>query len=133
MISSVSESRARAIGGWSYTRHKKDKWDKGESLAHDHYIRQWCLCLSQNYTIRGGEIDLIMQKGDHLFFVEVKVVDAMDDYFDYITPAKKRHLQRSIKKYLHQHPIFAGCSYQVDVVFVKYNEIELICENVFLS
>jgi Holliday junction resolvase-like predicted endonuclease len=35
--------------------------------------------LETNYTIPGGELDVIAQKNGEIVFVEVKVVDYVDD------------------------------------------------------
>jgi len=35
--------------------------------------------LGQNYTIKGGEIDIVAENQKEVVFIEVKVVDSLDD------------------------------------------------------
>ncbi len=110
------------------TRDKKDKWDKGETLVAEHYQNIWHRLLEQKYTIPWGELDLIFQKDKLLTFVEVKVVDYIDDLQNYITPKKLWHIRYTIAYYLLQHP--SNKEYVLDIVFVKDNSIFEIYENV---
>jgi len=50
----------------------KQTGNRGESLAVDYLKRLNYRVIKRNYTIRGGEIDLIASDGDVLVFVEVK-------------------------------------------------------------
>lgn len=43
-----------------------------ETVATNHLLKQGFKLLAENYTVRGGEIDLIMQCGEAVVFVEVR-------------------------------------------------------------
>ena len=51
-------------------RQSLGKW--GEEAVCAHLKKKGYAILERNYRIRGGEIDIIAQKKDHVAFVEVK-------------------------------------------------------------
>jgi len=110
------------------TTYKKDKGDEGEALVAIHYQNHWYTLLERKYQIKNGELDLIFQKDNILTFVEVKVVDYMDDFHDYVTLKKLWHVKHTIEYYLFTHP--TKVEYTLDVVFVKNNSIFEVYENV---
>ncbi len=50
-----------------------DRGKQAESLAAEYLRRQGLKLVERNYRCRHGEIDLIMQEGDALVFVEVRL------------------------------------------------------------
>lgn len=50
----------------------RKKGNEFEAKALRHLERQGLKLLERNFTIRGGEIDLIMEEGNTLVFVEVR-------------------------------------------------------------
>jgi putative endonuclease len=52
--------------------NRKHTGDDAETQACDFLIRQGLRLLERNFHCRGGEIDLIMQHGDSLVFIEVR-------------------------------------------------------------
>jgi len=92
-----------------------------ESLACEYLINQWYSIIEQNYTIRWWELDIVVRKWQILTFVEVKLVNHVLDLHDYITPAKLKHLHRTIEFYLREHRHDGDI--QLDVIFVRYGEI----------
>ena len=110
------------------TRYKKDKGEKGEKIVAQHYQDNWYTLIQTNYTIAWWEIDLILKRHDILTFVEVKVVDYIDDLYDYVTPKKLGHVKHTIAYYLLEHP--TDKDHVLDVVFVKDNSIVEVYENV---
>ena len=98
-------------------------------------VKQWYLdhnyeLLAVNRTIHGSEIDLIVQESQSLVFVEVKVVDAIEDTLEYISKAKCRALIRGIETYLMRYP--NEREVRVDLVFVQQGEILEVIEDVSL-
>lgn len=70
---------------------------------------------------RFGEIDLIMEDGATLVFVEVRY-RARSDYGGAaasVTTAKRRRLQRAIGVYLTRHPRAASRPLRADVVAIS--------------
>lgn len=110
------------------TKYKKKKGKEWEKLVAEYYQNIWHILLEENYTIPWGELDLIFQKDKLLTFVEVKVVDHIEDLQNYITKKKLWHVKYTIAYYLLQHP--SNKEYVLDIVFVKDNSIFEVYENV---
>ncbi len=110
--------------------NKRSQGKEGEEIALQAYLEEWYSLVERNFTIRGGEIDLIVENAEHLHFVEVKVVDSIDDLHNYITSAKLKHITKTIQRYLHTHPTTK--TIQIDIVFVQQGSILEIYRNVTL-
>ena len=106
----------------------KEIWKAAEQLVADHYANSSHKIIEMNYTIRGGEIDIIAETNDELVFIEVKAVHHTDDLYNYITPVKLSALQKTINYYLYKHPQHKP--FRLDVAFVKWNTIFQIYKNV---
>ena len=67
-----------------------------EDLAREYLLRQGLVWKASNYRARMGEIDLIMQDGSHLVFVEVRArVDAKyGGALESVTSAKQRKIMK---------------------------------------
>ena len=110
------------------TRRLKDKWQAGEDLVAKHYESLWYKILDRNYTFSDGELDIVATKGNRLVFLEVKVVDHIDDISGYVSPKKLWFLKRAIERYVTDHPSDKELS--LDVAFVHGNTIIEVYENV---
>lgn len=110
--------------------YKKIQWYQGETLVQSRYEQKWYTCREKNFTIRGGEIDLIMENEWELVVVEVKVVNYVDNLHDYITAKKLFTLRNAIDTYLRKYP--SQKKVRVDIVFVKNEEIVEVFENIEL-
>jgi putative endonuclease len=51
---------------------RQDSGRAAENLARDHLQQQGLRLLAQNWSCRGGELDLVMLDGDTVVFVEVR-------------------------------------------------------------
>lgn len=100
----------------------------GERLVWEHYLGQGYTHVMSNFTVRGGEIDLIVENEETTVFVEVKVVDHIDDLFGYVTEKKLYFLHKVIERYCQDHE--TKDALRIDVVFVKAGKIVEIYENV---
>lgn len=60
--------------------------------------------LAQNYTVRGGEIDLIFQSQRYVVFLEIKLRPTLTDALAAITPAQQRRIRRTAQSWLAKHP-----------------------------
>ncbi|MFZ2150763.1 MAG: YraN family protein [Candidatus Absconditicoccaceae bacterium] len=108
--------------------YKKKKGYKGEKIVADYYRSKFYNILSQNYTIKGGEIDIVAENTKEVVFIEVKVVDSLDDIQGCVNPKKIYFLERSIEDYIAKQNIDKDI--RLDVVFVKDNTIIQVYENV---
>ena len=90
-----------------------------EERALQFLQQQGCLLRERNWHCRYGEIDLIMQHGEMLLFVEVKFrrSNAFGGAAYSITPAKLAKLQRSAEHYLQTQHINPPC--RLDAVLLQ--------------
>ncbi|MBF0931813.1 MAG: YraN family protein [candidate division SR1 bacterium] len=106
----------------------KSKGYKGEKIALERYLQREYTLLDQNFTIPGGEIDLIFTKGETIIFVEVKVVDGISERDNYLSPKKIQSLERSIENYCYIKGIEKEI--RLDLVFIQNSSIVEIYENI---
>lgn len=73
----------------------KQKGAYAEALALRYLQTQGLTVVQQNFTVKGGEIDLIMREGKTLVFVEVKARHAQSlvGPFESVTPVKIKRIQ----------------------------------------
>jgi putative endonuclease len=74
--------------------------------------------LARRYAAAGGEIDLIMIRGETIAFVEVKARGLMDEALVAIGAAKRRRFSRAARAWLARHPAAASKIWRADAVFV---------------
>ncbi len=109
-------------------KYKKTKGYKWEDIAKKHYKKTWYQFIESNFTIRWGELDLIFQSEDKIIFIEVKVIDSIDQLQNYITQRKIQTLQKTIQTYLWKYK--KDKAPRLDFVFIKNNKILEIYEDV---
>jgi Holliday junction resolvase-like predicted endonuclease len=73
-------------------------------------------------------LDVIAQKNGEIVFVEVKVVNYVDDLMWYIKPQKLKFLEKTIQDYMYKKNL--DFDVRLDVAFVKNNGILEVFENV---
>lgn len=112
----------------SDSRNKRSIGDAGEKIAKQYLIEKWWNIKEENYTIRWGEIDLIVEDDDYIVCIEVRAVNIVDDLMAYMTDKKLWFLARTFKTYLHVSP--SPLQPRIDVIFVKDNKIWEVYENV---
>jgi len=74
--------------------------------------------LARRYAAAGGEIDLIVARGDTIAFVEVKTRGSMDDALAAITATKRQRFSRAARAWLARNPHAQGKTWRVDAVFI---------------
>ena len=107
---------------------RRQKGYAGEELVLKNYLARGYDHLVSNFTIRGGEIDIIVENDDTTVFVEVKVINHIDDIFGYVTDKKLYFLRKAIEHYMIEQP--TKPQIRLDVVFVKGDQIVEAYENV---
>ncbi len=104
---------------------------KGEDLALKFLQKRGFVIKDRNYKRPWGEIDLVVQKGDDLRFVEVKTITIKEnvprgtDFYepeDNIHSYKLKRLAKVIETYLHQKDIAGNIDWQIDVVAVYLDQ-----------
>ena len=74
--------------------------------------------LARRYAASGGEVDLIVMRGDTIAFVEVKARGRMDDALSAITPTKRRRFSRAVRAWLSRNAWAADRTWRADAVFI---------------
>ena len=105
----------------SGSANKRDIGNLGEDAVCDYLRRTGAEILCRNFTVRGGEIDIIARQGELLLFVEVKTrrLNALQSGAAAVTPRTQQHLICAAEQYLLRYP----CDLQprFDVAEVTYS------------
>lgn len=92
-----------------------------EDTAKAYLLEQGYTFLTANYSIRGAEIDLIMQDGEVIVFVEVK--QRKNSHYgaplDFINPAKLQRLRQAALHYLIHN-------FKRDDIFSRFDAVALL-------
>lgn len=95
---------------------------QGENYAAKYLEDKGYIIIERNYKVRGGEIDIIAQKGEIIAFVEVKTrkQGSMTTAADAVTLKKKKNIVNTAIRYLWEKGIDLQPRY--DVAEVYYNK-----------
>lgn len=74
--------------------------------------------LAWRVSIGGGEIDLIVRRGDVVAFVEVKARPTLEEASLSIDARKRRLVSRAVRAWIAREPWSAGLTLRADAVFV---------------
>lgn len=106
--------RSRADRRLALSRGARAEWIALLALM----LRGW-RPVARRYRAPGGEIDLVVRRGDVVAFVEVKARAHLDDAELAITAEKRRRIARAVNHWLVRNPwAQAGWSLRLDAVFV---------------
>ena len=96
---------------------------KGETLAAQYLQSKGYEILENNFTRRGGEIDLVAKKSGLFIFVEVKTRtgEQFGTGEESLNHTKKLHLKRAIARWLAEKNKTEDADYRVDMVSVMLN------------
>ena len=99
--------------------NKRQVGNKGEDLACDYLKNLGYKILTRNFTIRGGEIDIVARDREELVFVEVKlrVGNQFGTAKESITYWKLKALQKTALFYI-QKINWANRPYRFDLVAI---------------
>lgn len=93
----------------------------GEKQAFDYLLAKGMSLLKKNYSVRGGEIDLIMKDGTCIVFAEVKTraEDCFGTPLEYINLRKRKRIIKTAIAYLGRDDV----EMRFDAVEVVYKSI----------
>ena len=109
----------------------------GEQLATDYLIQKGYSVLARNYRIKGGEIDIIAQKGGDIVFVEVKL--RASNRYGYpeeaVSYTKQKRVAKAIKFFLHTTRVRYSCvRFDIIAITQSASDVTIIhIENVELN
>lgn len=118
-----------------FTSKTQKTGEIGENVAVRFLVKHGYAIVERNYTKKWGEIDIVAEKGNKLYFIEVKSVSAhlytqglpygTNDYRaeDNMHPWKLKRLARTIQTYLMSDRKGGEREWQVDLLVV-YLDLE---------
>ncbi|MCL2625205.1 MAG: YraN family protein [Cystobacterineae bacterium] len=97
----------------------RERGRKAEEVARRFLEARGYVILEQNFCSRGGEIDLVVQKGNLVCFVEVRMRSRAKFCLPLqtITPKKQRRIILAALQFLREHPC-GGRALRFDVVSI---------------
>lgn len=97
----------------------------GEEFTAQFLKSKGCEILARNFTIRGGEIDIIAKKGNLIHFVEVKARKKapLVSGDQAITKSKIAHIARTANAYINKFEIDCSCIFDVALVEVDNGNV----------
>jgi len=112
-----------------FTSETQKTGEIGENMAVKFLMKQGFSILDRNYTKKWGEIDIIAEKANKIYFIEVKsvaretldnVLHETSDYKpeDNMHPWKLKRMSRTIQTYLLSKKIPEEKEWQVDLLVV---------------
>ncbi len=102
----------------------------GENIAIKFLVKHNFVIIERNYTRKWGELDIVAEKGNKLYFIEVKSVsretlanvthETLDNYKpeDNMHPWKMKRMSRTIQTYLLNKNVPEDKEWQVDLLVV---------------
>lgn len=86
----------------------------GQFIAECFMINKGSTCITRNYRYSGGEVDLVMLKGEALLFIEVKthivrsiskdvICETINNYAIKLNKAKMRRMRLGVEGYFVKH------------------------------
>lgn len=106
-------------------KSKRDIGYAGETAVCKFLRKNGYEILKRNYTIRGGEIDIIAKKNDCVAFVEVKTrkLDALQSGEEAVTKSKQKRIIKTAKRYFSL--LDEPCNGRFDVAVVEMSGEEI--------
>lgn len=91
---------------------------QAEVAAEEYLCARGLRFLARNFRVRGGEVDLILEDGETLVFVEVRARDSdrQGGALESVTAAKQRKLLLAAGVWLQQRPRWAQRPCRFDVI-----------------
>ncbi len=94
---------------------------RGEEIAEAWLTARGMRCLERRYREKAGEIDLIMEDGETIVFVEVKTrfSTAAGGGLSAVTPAKQRRIAKCATLYAMKHDPHGEKGLRFDVIEIN--------------
>ncbi len=97
----------------------------GEQTVCDYLVKGGYDILKRNFTVKGGEIDIIAKIEDTVCFVEVKTrkTASLVSGEEAITALKRKHIICAAERYIQTLSYVPKCRFDVAVVEMKNEEV----------
>jgi putative endonuclease len=112
-----------------FTSETQKLGEIGENVAVKFLMKHGFKVINRNYTKKWGELDIVAEKGNKLYFIEVKSVarETLDNVIhetsnyrpeDNMHPWKMKRMSRTIQTYLLSKKVSDETEWQVDLYIV---------------
>lgn len=111
--------------GIDHTQRRK-AGNIGEDAVCGFLVRHGYEIIKRNFTVRGGEIDIIAEKADIIAFVEVKtrIIGSMTSAEEAVDLRKQRLIIRTAKAYLQNVAQPLQCRFDVATVETEGGKVK---------
>jgi len=95
--------------------------DIGEDFTAQFLIKKGCEILERNFTVRGGEIDIIAKKGKLIHFVEVKSRkhNPLSSGQEALTKTKVSRIIKAAHEYINRNDVDISAVYDAAIVEIS--------------
>jgi UPF0102 protein DICTH_1420 len=95
--------------------------DIGEDFTAQFLIKKGCEILERNFTVRGGEIDIIAKKGKLIHFVEVKSRkhNPLSSGQEALTKTKVSRIIKAAHEYISRNDVDISAVYDAAIVEIS--------------
>lgn len=106
----------------------KDIGNRGEEIASIYLANKGYAIVERNWKTRWCEIDIIAQKDDCIYFVEVKYRTSSDygDALSYITPKKVQQMKFAAELWMQSHRYDGDCQLAALAVMGDGTEVQFL-------
>lgn len=117
----------------SQKNNHREIGDIGEEATAQFLIKNGYKILQRNYTVRGGEIDIIAEKNGVVAFVEVKTrgKNPLDTGENAITKSKKQFIIRTAERFL--QTLDEPCDCRFDVAVAEAKDMKIVRLKYYVS
>ena len=97
-----------------------------EQVAAQWLQQQGLSLITQNHYVKGGELDLVMQDGDILVFIEVKhrTTTRYGHPLETVTKQKQQRLVRAARLYIARYGLSSPCRFDILAIMGKPPNLE---------
>ena len=92
---------------------------RAEWIATAWLIARGYRVLARNFVVKGGEIDIVVQRGSTIAFVEVKARREFEHAVTAIQESKRRRISRAARAWLTRNPWANSSILRGDAVFIS--------------
>lgn len=104
-----------------------------ETIVENDYARHGCPVLARRWRGKGGEIDLILQDGDGLIFVEVKTSKTHARAASHVSPRQIARIMTAAEEFVATQPRGGLTDMRFDVALVDGTGHVRVIENAFMT
>lgn len=104
---------------------------RSEKLAADYLSAQGYRILDRQFTIRGGEIDIVAERDESVAFIEVKARPTHLEGMEAIGESKRRRVARAASVWLSRNPWAFSHALRGDAILVDAGRSPLHIEDAF--